>query len=72
LTYNAADRSGIIKASTLVITGTEDREIRPISSKVITSLAPKAKQVKMIGRGHNSNIEMRGECNTEALDFLRS
>jgi pimeloyl-ACP methyl ester carboxylesterase len=72
LAYNAADRSGIIKASTLVVTGTEDRVIRPISSEVITSLVPKAKQVRMIGGGHNSSIEMRGECNTEALDFLRS
>jgi hypothetical protein len=33
----------MIKASTLVMTGTDDRLVNPVSSKVIASLIPKAK-----------------------------
>jgi pimeloyl-ACP methyl ester carboxylesterase len=62
----------MIKASTLVITGTEDRVIKPISSEVIASLIPKAKLIKVSGGGHSFPIEMSGEFNREILDFLRS
>jgi pimeloyl-ACP methyl ester carboxylesterase len=72
LTYDAADRLRMIKASTLVITGTEDRVIKPISSEVIASLVPNAKLVKVLGGGHNFPVEMRGEFNREVLDFLRN
>jgi len=72
LAHDAADRLGMIKASTLVITGTEDRVIKPISSEVIASLVPKAKLVKVLGGGHNFSIEMRGEFNREVLDFLKN
>ena len=70
--HDAADRLGMIKASTLVITGTEDRVIKPISSEVIASLVPNAKLVKVLGGGHNFYAEMRGEFNREVLDFLRN
>jgi len=72
LVHDAADRLGMIKASTLVITGTEDRAIKPISSEVIANLVPKAKLVKMLSGGHNFPIEMRDEFNREVLDFLRN
>jgi len=72
LAHDAADRLGMIKASTLVITGTEDRAIKPISSEVIASLVPNAKLVKVLGGGHNFHIEMRGEFNKEVLNFLRN
>jgi len=72
LGHDAADRLGMIKASTLVITGTEDRAIKPVSSDVIAGLVPKAKLVKVQGGGHNFPVEMRGEFNKEVLDFLRS
>lgn len=72
LAYDAADRLGMIKASTLVITGTEDRTIKPTSSEVIARFVPKAKLVKVPGGGHNFPIEMRGEFNREVLDFLKN
>jgi len=72
LAHDATDRLGVIKASTLVITGTEDRAIKPVSSDVIASLVPNAKLVKVLGGGHNFPIEMRGEFNREVLDFLRN
>jgi pimeloyl-ACP methyl ester carboxylesterase len=72
LAHDAADRLGMIKASTLVMTGTEDRLVKPVSSEVIASLVPKAKLVKVLGGGHNFSIEMSGEFNREVLDFLRS
>jgi pimeloyl-ACP methyl ester carboxylesterase len=72
LVHDAADRLGMIKASTLVITGTEDRALKPVSCEVIASLVPKAKLVKVLGGGHNFPIEMRDEFNREVLDFLRN
>jgi len=72
LAHDAADKLRMIKASTLVITGTEDRVIKPISSEVIASLVPNAKLVKVLGGGHNFPEEMRGEFNREVLDFLRN
>lgn len=70
--HNAADRLGMIKAPTLVITGTKDRAIKPVSSEVIASLVPKAKLVKVVGGGHSFFIEMRNRFNSEVLDFLRT
>jgi len=70
--HDAADRLGMIKAPTLVITGTEDRVIKPISSEVIASLVPNAKLVKVLGGGHNFPTEMRSEFNKEVLDFLKN
>jgi pimeloyl-ACP methyl ester carboxylesterase len=70
--HDAADRLGMIKASTLVITGTEDRAIKPISSDVIASLVPKAKLVKVLGGSHSFITEMSDEFNREVLDFLKN
>jgi len=72
MAHDAADRLGMIKASTLVITGAEDRLVNPVSSEVIASLVPNAKLVKVSGGGHNFPIEMRSEFNKEVLDFLRN
>jgi len=66
----AADRLGMIKAPTLVITGAEDRLIKPTSSEVIASLVPGAKLVKVPGGGHSIHVEMSGEFNREVLEFL--
>jgi pimeloyl-ACP methyl ester carboxylesterase len=71
-THDTADRLGMINTSTLVITETDDRVIKPVSSEVIESLMPKAKLVKVSGEGHSFSIEMSGEFNREVLDFLRS
>jgi pimeloyl-ACP methyl ester carboxylesterase len=72
LAHDAADRLRMIKAPTLVITGTEDRLIKPISSEVIASLIPKAKLVKVEGGSHNFSVEMRSEFDREVLDFLKN
>jgi pimeloyl-ACP methyl ester carboxylesterase len=72
LAHDAADRLRMIKAPTLVITGTEDRLIKPISSEVIASSIPKAKLVKVEGGSHNFSVEMRSELNREVLDFLKN
>lgn len=71
LAHDTADRLRLIKAPTLVITGTEDRLIKPISSEVIANLVPKAKLVKVEGGSHGFSAEMRSEFNREVLDFLR-
>jgi pimeloyl-ACP methyl ester carboxylesterase len=70
LAHDSADRLKLIKASTLVITGTNDRLVKPISSEVIANLVPYAKLVKVEGGSHVFNIEMRSEFNREVLDFL--
>jgi len=72
LTHDAADRLGMIKAPTLVITGTEDRVIKPISSEVIAGRVLNATLVKVLGGGHNFSVEMRGEFNREVLNFLKN
>jgi len=72
MAHDAADRLGMIKAPTLVLTGTEDRLVNPVSSEVIASLIPKAKLFKVSGGGHAFSAEMSGEFNKEVLDFLRN
>jgi pimeloyl-ACP methyl ester carboxylesterase len=72
LAHDTADRLGTINAPTLVITGTEDRLIKPISSEVMANLVPKAKLVKVEGGSHGFCGEMSGEFNREVLGFLRN
>jgi len=69
-THDATSRIGMIKAPTLVITGTEDRAINPVSSEVIADLVPKAKLVKVKNGSHTFSKEMKDEFNKEVLDFL--
>jgi len=68
--HDTADRLGLIKAPTLVITGAEDRLVNPVSSEVIANLIPEAKLVKVVGGGHDLFIAMKDEFNKEVLDFL--
>ena len=70
LAHDAADRLGKIKAPTLVITGTEDRVIKPVSSEVIANLLPWARLVKVEGGSHGFSGEMSSDFNREVLDFL--
>jgi pimeloyl-ACP methyl ester carboxylesterase len=70
LAHDAADRLGQIKAPTLVMTGTEDRVIKPVSSEVIANLLPRAKLVKVEGGSHGFSGEMSSKFNREVLDFL--
>jgi pimeloyl-ACP methyl ester carboxylesterase len=69
--YTTLDRLHLIKAPTLVITGTGDRIISPGASEVIASRIPNAKLVLVKGGSHAFFMEMRGRFNKEVLEFLR-
>ena len=69
--HSTRDRLHLIKAPTLVMTGTEDRIISPGSSEMIASLIPNARLVKIEGAAHAFAIEMPGRFNREVLDFLK-
>jgi pimeloyl-ACP methyl ester carboxylesterase len=71
-THDTADRLGMIRAPTLVITGSDDRLINPTSSELIASLVPGAKLVKVLGGGHGFMMEASDEFNKEVLSFLRN
>ena len=70
-TCNTLDSLHNIEAPTLVITGTRDRVVPPVSSEVIAGRIPGAKLVKIDGGSHAIHMEMRGRFNKEVLDFLR-
>jgi len=69
--HNTLDRLPLIKAPTLVIVGTEDRIIKPISSKVIARNIPGAILVKVEGGSHMFCMEMRTLFNQEVFNFLK-
>ncbi len=71
-THDTADRLKLIKAPTLVITGTEDRVVNPTSSEVIANLVPKAKLVKVEGGSHTFSMEMSDKFCREVLNFLKN
>jgi proline-specific peptidase len=64
------DRLDLIKAPTLVTTGTEDKLCPTYSSEVMAERIPNAKLVKVEGGSHAQHVEMRGRFNKEVLDFL--
>ena len=68
--YTTLDRLHLIKAPTLVTTGTGDRIISPGASEVIASHIPNAKLVLVKGGSHAFFMEMRGRFNKEVLGFL--
>ncbi len=70
--YNTLDRLHLIKAPTLVITGTGDRIISPSMSDLLASRIPNARLVKVKGGSHAFFMEMRGRFNKEVLEFLKS
>lgn len=70
--YTTLDRLHLIKAPTLVITGTGDRLVSPSMSDLLASRIPNARLVKVKGGAHAFFMEMRGRFNKEVLDFLRS
>jgi pimeloyl-ACP methyl ester carboxylesterase len=70
--HNTLERLPSITAPTLVIVGTKDRIINPISSEVIASKIPNAKLVKVEGGSHTFSLEMKDVFNREVLNFLRN
>lgn len=69
--YSTLDRLHLIKAPTLVLTGTGDRIVSPSMSDLLASRIPNATLVKVKGGSHAFFMEMRGRFNKEVLDFLR-
>ena len=70
--HDTLERLSSITAPTLVIVGTGDRIIKPVSSKVIAGKIPNARLVRVEGGSHYFSFEMRKVFNREVLDFLRS
>ena len=70
--HDALERLALIAVPTMVIVGTEDRIIAPVSSEVIAGKIPNAKLVKLEGGSHSLSIEMKGAFNREVLNFLRA
>jgi len=70
--HNTLERLRLITASTLVIVGTGDRLIKPVSSEVISSRIPRSRLVKVEGGSHTFMVEMRDAFNREVLNFLTS
>jgi 3-oxoadipate enol-lactonase len=68
--HNTLERLHLITASTLVIVGTGDRLIKPVSSEVIAGRIPGSKLVKVEGGSHTFMVEMRDAFNREVLNFL--
>ncbi len=70
--HNTLDRLPLITAPTLVIVGTGDRIIKPVSSEVIAGKIRNAKLVRVEGGSHCFSFEMKNEFNREVLNFLKS
>ena len=70
--HDTLDRLPLITARTLVIVGTEDRVIKPVSSEVIAGKIPNAKLVKVEGGSHTFTLEMKDVFNREVLNFLKN
>jgi pimeloyl-ACP methyl ester carboxylesterase len=71
-THNTVERLSSITAPTLVIVGTGDRLIKPVSSEVIAGRIPNAKLVKVEGGSHYFSFETKNAFNREVLGFLKS
>jgi pimeloyl-ACP methyl ester carboxylesterase len=72
LKHNTLERLSSITAPTLVIVGTGDRIIKPVSSEVIAGKIPNAKLVKVEGASHYFSFEMKNVFNWEVFNFLKS
>ena len=69
--HSTKDRLHLIKAPTLVMTGSEDRIISPHSSEGIAGLIPNARLLNIEGASHAFGIEMPKRFNQEVLNFLK-
>ena len=68
--HNTLDRLQSITAPTLVIVGSEDRIINPVSSDVLAGKIPGARLVKVEGGSHSFSLEMKKVFNRIVLNFL--
>jgi len=69
--HDTLERLHMIQAPTLVITGAQDKIIKPASSEVLAKMIPNARLLKIDGGSHSVFIAKRGEFNKAVLDFLK-
>jgi pimeloyl-ACP methyl ester carboxylesterase len=69
--FHSLDRLPLIKAPTLVLTGTGDRVIKPGSSETISQKIPGARLVKIKNGSHVVCVEKSKEFNQAVLGFLK-
>lgn len=69
--FDSLDRLPLVKAPTLVITGTGDRVIKPGSSDTISQKIPGARLVKIKNGSHVVCVEKSKEFNQAVLEFLK-
>ncbi len=70
--YDSLDRLPLIKAPTLIVTGTKDRVIKHESSDTISQKIPDARLVKIKNGSHVVCMEKSKVFNKEVLEFLQS
>jgi len=70
--HNTLERLPLITTPTLVIVGTGDRIIKPVSSEVMADKIPNAKLVRVEGGSHSFSFEMKNVFNREVLNFLKT
>lgn len=71
MTFNAYDRLPEVNATTLVMTGTNDKIVPAANSRILTERIPQARLVEFEGAGHGFLVEKAAETNAAVLDFLR-
>ena len=69
--HDSVDRLKYIKASTLLMTGTDDKIIDPLSSELLLKQIPDSNLVKCEGGSHTFIVEMRKRFNSEVIHFLK-
>jgi 3-oxoadipate enol-lactonase len=69
--HNTLEKLSLIKAPTLVVTGTQDRVIMPTSSETISRLISRSKLVKIEKGSHVINLEYKTLFNREVFAFLK-
>jgi len=70
--WSSVEKLRAMNVPTLVITGSQDRLIKPGSSAVIASLIPGSKLVIIEGGSHMLFLEKSGHFNNAVLKFLKN
>ena len=68
--YNMVERLHLVRAPTLVITGSDDKIVPPANSELLVKNIPGARLIIVKGGSHAFFLEMSGRFNTEVLHFL--
>jgi pimeloyl-ACP methyl ester carboxylesterase len=70
LKHDVTAELALLRAPTLVLTGTADQLVPPHHSELLASQIPGARLVAVDGGTHGFNVEMPERFNREVLDFL--